>query len=471
MPEPGSVKEQLTELFRKNNIQVPSNRKGLFESFIKEEKVVAAVNTINQTENHLMAEWKIQDRVADIKGQSVRILNASVGKSYEAKLDFEKLGWTDMEQWRLEGLEETGLSFDEKQAQITGNPSSSGDIKLKFLYKLKGQAEEDPFNEKEIPLTINPDPRSLWKNLDSDREDPYWKEDNITVFEPLGDKYLLASSKRGRSHANVGSFREDDFAYKDLQNGWSIVVVSDGAGSAKFSRKGSDIACRSVVDFFEQEDSVKSLLEFDQILRDHNEKTAPDSQGKLKLFVYNTLGKAALNVHKKLEDFASKAGHALKDLSCTLIFTLFKKYETGYVFLSFGVGDCPIAVLDKELSQVTLLNWIDVGEFGGGTRFITMPEIFKNEKFATRFSFRQIQDFSYLMLMSDGVYDPKFVVEANLEDVNKWKEFLDDLKGKNEDGVKVDINPDNNDIVMQFSDWMDFWSTGNHDDRTLAIVF
>ena len=61
------------------------------------------------------------------------------------------------------------------------------------------------------------------------------------------------------------------------------------------------------------------------------------------------------------------------------------------------------------------MNWIDVGEFGGGTRFITMPEIFKSEKFATRFGFKLVDDFSYLMLMSDGIYDPKFVVENALQ--------------------------------------------------------
>jgi hypothetical protein len=135
------------------------------------------------------------------------------------------------------------------------------------------------------------------------------------------------------------------------------------------------------------------------------------------------------------------------------------------------VGDCPIALLDKDVSEVTLMNWIDVGEFGGGTRFITMPEIFQSDKFATRFGFKLIDDFSYLFMMSDGIYDPKFVVEANLPNIKKWKEFLADLNGKNEDGIKVELNPDNKEIINQFSAWMDFWSQGNHDDRTLAIIF
>jgi hypothetical protein len=117
------------------------------------------------------------------------------------------------------------------------------------------------------------------------------------------------------------------------------------------------------------------------------------------------------------------------------------------------------------------MNWLDVGEFGGGTRFITMPEIFVSDKFATRFGFKIIEDFSYLMLMTDGIYDAKFVVEANLEKLEKWKEFIEDLKGNNEDNAKVDFEESNTEIANQLSTWMDFWSPGNHDDRTLAIVF
>jgi hypothetical protein len=74
-------------------------------------------------------------------------------------------------------------------------------------------------------------------------------------------------------------------------------------------------------------------------------------------------------------------------------------------------------------------------------------------------------------MMTDGIYDPKFVVEANLPNIKKWQAFLEDLNGRNEDGIKVELKPDNENIAEQFSSWMDFWSQGNHDDRTLAIVF
>jgi hypothetical protein len=156
-----------------------------------------------------------------------------------------------------------------------------------------------------------------------------------------------------------------------------------------------------------------------------------------------------------------------------LIFALFKKFEFGYVILTFGVGDCPIAVMNLERTRTSLLNWLDVGEFGGGTRFITQPSIFHSQEhpMVSRFNFQIVPDFSYLFLMTDGIYDPKFVVEANLERSESWNQFLKDLEGNNEDGVRVDFDRTSSDIEAQLSSWMDFWSTGNHDDRTLAIVF
>lgn len=465
------VKQLVIQLFKSNNINVAANRKDLFERFVQDEQNIASINVIIQKQNELMGKWKLEDRIADIIQQPVRILNATVGKSYEASFDLKKLNWKDVTAFEFKGLEEVGLRYDEKTKQITGVPTQSGDIKFFFRFKVEGQSEDADFIEKPITLIVNHDPKSLWKNLESDKNDPYWKEDNVTVFAPLGDRHILVSSKRGRSHANVGSFREDDFAFKDLESGWSIVVVSDGAGSAKISRKGSAIACNGVVDYFLQKSAMESMAEFDELVQQHKSSTGEDTQKKLNRFVYNNLGKAAFQVHKKLEEFAKNEGFTLKDLSSTLIFTLFKKYDVGYAMLSFGVGDCPIAVLNKDVTEVTLMNWIDVGEFGGGTRFITMPEIFQNEKFSTRFGFKLVEDFSFLMLMSDGIYDPKFVVEANLPNIKKWQEFLADLNGQNEDGVKVELRKDNKDIVEQFSKWMDFWSKGNHDDRTLAIVF
>ncbi|MNL36555.1 hypothetical protein D3C87_1586400 [compost metagenome] len=171
-----------------------------------------------------------------------------------------------------------------------------------------------------------------------------------------------------------------------------------------------------------------------------------------------------------LVDFAKAESINLKDLNTTLIFALVKKFDFGYVSLTFGVGDCPINIINEDFDEVKLLNILDIGEFGGGTRFITMPEIFSNSNMALRFDINKFTDFSKMILMTDGIYDPKFVTENKLEDLDTWQSFIRDLEGENEDNIKVNFIEDEN-IQDQLLDWMDFWSKGNHDDRTLAIIY
>lgn len=59
---------------------------------------------------------------------------------------------------------------------------------------------------------------------------------------------VVAASKRGRSHAQDGKYRDDHFRIRaDAATGWHILVVADGAGSAELSREGSRIACDCVM--------------------------------------------------------------------------------------------------------------------------------------------------------------------------------------------------------------------------------
>ena len=461
----------IEKLFEVKQMPVTKGRVQLFEEFCNNALYRDAAAEILNKQQLLMDAWRLKSRIADIKQQPVMIPNGTVGKAYEASLDFAALRWDDFASFEIEGLEDVGLAYDAESKQIKGLPVQSGDFKIKIKFNIQEEAEDALPNEKLIPLIINPDPKSLWKNKPSDTADPFWKEDDTAVAAMLGEKHIVVASKRGRSHANVGSFRDDDFAYRHFdESGWSVVAVSDGAGSAKFSRQGSKIACNTVLDYFSNKFAAGDFTVLDELIAEHTANTGTDTQKKISLFIYQNLGGAAKQAHNQIETFAQEQGAAAKDFHATLIFTLFKKYATGYAVLSFGVGDCPIGLLNKDRSAVTLMNKLDVGEFGGGTRFITMPEIFR-DGFASRFGFKFVADFSCLMLMTDGIYDPKFEVEANLEKIEKWQAFLRDLEGDNTDLVKVNLDPDNENIATELSVWMDFWSPGNHDDRTLAIIF
>lgn len=477
------IKTYIQNLFSITNINISAQRENMFNAFTQEEENINAVKKIKELQKMMTDKWRIKNRISEILEFSLRVPNATAGKQYDAPIDFIKLGWDDITYSSFENITELGLTYNNETGKLSGIPLKSGDYKIALKFKLNEEDENAEVHIKYIPFIINADPKSLWKNIPSNKEDVYWKEDNVHEFQQLGSKHIVVSSKRGRSHANVGSFRDDDYAFKHFESsGWSVIVISDGAGSAKVSRKGSELACKAVVSYFEKNLTKELVSNFDSLAETHYKNTinppietaidqTDGTNSKISKFIYNYLGGAARNAHKTLEDFASNNNISIKDLHSTLIFALIKKYKFGYVILTFGVGDCPIGILNKDLTEIKLMNWLDVGEFGGGTRFITMPEIFTSDKFSTRFGFKLIQDFSYLILMTDGIYDPKFIVEANLEKLDKWKEFLADLNGDNPDGIKVVFDANNVEIANQLSTWMEFWSPGNHDDRTLVIVF
>ena len=460
-------------LLTQKEMPIAKNRTLLFVEFAKDETNIDAVKVIQENQKMMIDKWRIKNAIQDIIDKHLVVPNATVGKPYSVNLDFVKLGMNNITYSEFENLENYGLEYDNETETIKGNPTQSGDFRINMKFRVTGESDDSELNEKRISLIINANPKSLWKDIESTQtEDNYWKKDNAQDFQKLGDKHIVVASKRGRSHANVGSFRDDDFAFKNFpETGWNVVCVADGAGSATLARQGSKIACNGIIDYFTENLTTESFSEFDNLLQEHNSGTGEDTQKKLNIFVYNKLGSAAFNVHQKLEAFANRTETNIKDFHSTLIFVLFKKYEFGYAILSFGVGDCPIGLLNTDLTEIKLMNWLDVGEYGGGTRFITMPEIFNSDKFGTRFGFKLVDDFAYLMLMTDGIYDPKFVVEANLEKIEKWQEFLDDLGGNNEEKITVEFKPENTEIATQLSAWMDFWSPGNHDDRTLAVVF
>jgi hypothetical protein len=53
----------------------------------------------------------------------------------------------------------------------------------------------------------------------------------------------LAATRRGRVHAHAGAHREDAYAVA-AAGGTLVAVVSDGAGSSRYSRVGAEVTCR-----------------------------------------------------------------------------------------------------------------------------------------------------------------------------------------------------------------------------------
>lgn len=415
----------------------------------------------------------------EIRNLGLRFPNGTVKKeySYSFQLPVDKIDVIE-----LTGLDELGLTLEMGKAGeffLYGKPQKSGDFTLKLRY---ATVEGEPVSELSIPIAFNPNPRTIWKNIDTHEATtrfykPDYDSEYIGVKMIDSDSHrkdIVAASQRGRSHAHEGRPRDDHYSIFHCDDSdWYIIAVADGAGSAKYSRRGSELACQTVVNH------CRNLLldntDFEKIICDY-QKDRENKQKRTAVtrYVIDIIYKGAVKAHEELKKEAFKEEIRLKDLATTLMFAICKKYDFGWFIASFWVGDGAMCLFDADNKTAKLLGTPDEGEFSGQTRFLTMPEIFRDpDVVSKRLRMAIVPDFTALFLMTDGVSDPMFETERNLNDYAKWEEFYNNLKnGFPEDEVGgVDLSDDNEKAAEQLLGWLDFWSPGNHDDRTIAILY
>lgn len=452
----------------------------------------------NQYNEYLMDAVLVEEN--KVKELSFNIPNAKENQPYETTVTIDKQDVRDkivIQEVVGLTLEQHGLTVevceDKKSFKISGTPTlesfrkdgasvqvSSFDLVMKYQFEGLELPSERPVLERTIPFIINQDPHKLWKNLPVDwegmSEPKYQKEDTQAEYvkvESLEDgtqqKDIVAASKRGRSHAQEAKPRDDHFKlYHDDTTNWYVMAVADGAGSAKYSREGSRIACETVVEH------CKALLadsaEFEEYINTYNEykeQSESDARKMVGDCIYEIVGNAAYKAHKSILEEAKKQNLSSKLYATTLLLTICKKFEYGWFVASFWVGDGAICLYDKDAHTAKLLGVPDEGEYAGQTRFLTMLEIFKDAtSLYQRLRFSIVPDFTALFLMTDGVSDPMFETDANLNNPDKW-----DALWKNLEEGGVELTDDNEESKNQLLNWLNFWSPGNHDDRTIAILY
>lgn len=399
----------------------------------------------------------------------------------------------------VEGLPE-GISFTVQGETIifTGRPNikesfnspKNCPIKVKLYFDLSSCLEtlkqksrlykqtEDVRYELELSgnITVLQHPANLWDEkecLDKQYEKAHSAFNQI-LFEKE-DGIVFAVSKRGRQHAKLGKYRDDGFYIDfDKSTGWYFLAVADGAGSAKYSREGSKIACTTAVAELKnrltspnyvpnalegktetKEDLIKEALLFRKKKADGKD-AKPFDQKTFHAVFYDVVVGSAFEAKLAIEKEAKEKGFEPKDYATTLLLAGLKKFGDEWAILSYWVGDGAFALYTQG-QQVTLLGEPDEGKFSGETCFLTMPEAFSNQK--NRLKFSTTSDFTSLLLMSDGVSDAKFGSSAALEDLNNWDKLWSDLALRLDEGS----------IEEALLKWCSFYVEGEHDDRTLAL--
>lgn len=398
-----------------------------------------------------------EDARAKVDAWESPFVNAKKGEFYEISFRLPDC----ILRYRFMNLEKAGLAQsidpdDPLNCVIRGVPPEAGNFEITLTYVWRGWVGECKQLARNFQLVVNPDPRDLWEDKPCDPELEYLRPD--VDFATLSDPPVVmwAASRRGRSHAHAARPRDDAFALGSVA-GWQIMAVADGAGSAEFSRKGAEIACETAIEVSGAKLAQAGALEalFMEI-----EPDSPSAiwQPQAKKLAYAILPAAAFEASKAIRAEAERMGRESRAYATTLLLAMVKKFQGGWITLSFQVGDGAMALFSDKGPQ--LLAEPDEGEYGGQTRFITMNDIYDPAGLMRRLRIDLVRDLRGLLLMTDGISDARFVTLEGLRDANLWLELWQELLP-----LAKGAQPDD-DLL----EWLNFWSKGNHDDRTLALL-
>lgn len=324
-----------------------------------------------------------------------------------------------------------------------------------------------------LQLTVNPDPNKLLqRELDPPKDAPYQKANNgepisIRVQDSLG--HIIGASRRGQSHALDGTFRDDDIRVQALDGGVYLFAVADGAGSAKFARRGSELAVGTAI-----ESMSKSIVEgcWDATNGFSPEGTIGTALLDSALAALNAI---RIEIRDKNKDGAF-GNVTLHDYNTTLLLAAVKVgQDNGLQIASFAIGDGAIAWSGKN--KFELLTNPDGGEYSGETYFLTTEKVWRQyntDKIAIQKSRVKLLTVTYdearsgtLMLMTDGVTDPFFPNPVDLTNNELWQKFIaEEIRAAA--GIARNA-PATKELGEKLLQWINFRKKGHFDDRTLVL--
>jgi hypothetical protein len=381
--------------------------------------------------------------------------NAKVGQPYIGKLEGKDLTGKAVVIRDAILSATTGLTFDIQSSEFRGMPTTDGDHKVAITWTTDNGTN---FSD-ECILIVNPDPRSLWKVIDPPLGDPYYKPNTDGVLLVTPNYKIAAASRRGRSHEHVGTFRDDDYFVKhDDASGWSILIVADGAGGSKSSRWGAKLAVETAGSHILSQLKGSFGSDMTQALAGWSMDVAVASKSMSAPF-YLLFQEASKLAVQSIESEAQSKGVPPKDYSTTLLATVARRDGNDTFLATFWMGDGAIAAYGPR-TKVRLMGTPDSGEFAGQTRFLDRAAL-NDQGFGKRMGLGRYSGLKAVILMTDGISDPRFETDTGLADAANWDALWDEISPHL-------TSPD---PAGNLVEWLNFFTPGHHDDRTIAVLW
>ena len=400
-----------------------------------------------------------------------RLSNARAGEPYSGVLITAESSTKKIVYLDIKVPAELGLDVDLVGGKLLGTPEIAGDFTITVHFFFEGEIPAREYSAT-LSLLVIQNPKLMWKHLPSNPQAIFWKDDEDCASLNSSGFQMIAASKRGRSHAHIGTFRDDDYMLATIGE-WAVMAVADGAGSAKYSRRGSQIICREAVAYLAQmlndETVSNGLAESTKAFysaRSHypsSHTLFKEANTRLHCDLIACIGHAARYalqaVHTELEAHKNLEAN-VRDFSSTAFISLCRRFPFGTLCAAYAVGDGAIGVYQQN-EDIIVLGGMDSGEFAGQTRFLDDNAV-TDAALAARTRFALVDDLRALILMTDGISDPYFETETHLLHKSNWDNFWGELS------ETIGDSPDSAD--QKLLKWLDFWSQGNHDDRTIALL-
>ncbi len=381
--------------------------------------------------------------------------NCKVGVGYSAKIEGVGVAGASVLIADIKFPDGLGLSFDPETQMVAGEPKLDGEFELPLQWRFSDSTAKAGGK---CRLTSNPDPKSLWKVLEPETGLPYPKP-HLDQKLLIGNGFkIVAGSRRGRSHEHGGTFRDDDFFISDdASSGWSVIIVADGAGSAKSSREGSRIAVSTAGPHMVSSFAGDFGSKINALLGSWD--TDSTSQQAIGNEFHYFFHKTASLAVQAIEQEAESTGAAVKEFSTTLLAAAVRRDGNSTFLATFWMGDGAIAAYGPR-GTVKLMGSPDGGEFAGQTRFLDKAAL-SDQGFGKRVRIGRLENVSSVILMTDGVSDPYFETDNGLADPTKWDALWDEITP-----LLAGSAPE-----LKLVDWLHFFKQGHHDDRTIALLW
>jgi hypothetical protein len=257
----------------------------------------------------------------------------------------------------------------------------------------------------------------------------------------------------------VGSFRDDDFwVQHDDASGWSLLMVADGAGSAKNSRWGSRLAVEAAGKHIAAQLSGAFGADMTQALAGWASDRVAASQAMHAPF-YRLFQAASKLAVQAIEQEAESQGAAAKDYATTLLAAVVRRDGDETFLATFWMGDGAIAAYGPQ-GKLRLMGKPDSGEFAGQTRFLDRAAL-TDPDFGKRLGFGCYSGLNAVLLMTDGISDPRFETDNGLADAARWDALWDEI------GPLLAASEPQKALL----EWLEFFTPGHHDDRTIAALW